>query len=440
VEPVRQSSVGGVAQSTRDVPGQLSIDPVPRALVPVDSAAADAIGAPNYDEFQSDAEVWELLRAKPLSVLRITMPHCDVASVSDIGDDDTDAALAHAARRMAQLMDDPRTREVRDLLWIYELTSPARPGVRQIGLGGMARTKDIRTADTPRGSIIRNEGIREPKARGRARLTQAIQADTGTVNLAVDDADGALQQALERYADSVMPSFVTRDEEGNGNRVWLVEDVTTQAHFQSLLAREPRAYVADGNHRSAAAAMLGYEHFLTVFFPAATMTIAPYNRLIDNAVAASGSIPDALGKSFVVQRREPGKEPFQPQQTHVIGLYDGETWWTLQPRPGTFDPTDAAQDIDADIVQRRLFSEVFGIHDARDERLTFVGANHDAAWLQREVDAGRFRYAVTLPPVTMRQFIDVRLQDRLMPPKSTWFVPKIRSGLVIALLDSPPAQ
>jgi uncharacterized protein (DUF1015 family) len=126
--------------------------------------------------------------------------------------------------------------------------------------------------------------------------------------------------------------------------------------------------------------------------------------------------------------------------THDIGLYDGARWLRLRPKPGTFDPKDAAQDIDADICQRRLFADVLGVMDARDDRLTFVGANRDAAWLQAEVDAGRQRLAVTLPAVTMRQFIDVCLQGKLMPPKSTWFIPKIRSGLVMALLDAAPRK
>ncbi len=411
-----------------------TIDPVARALVPVDSAAADALGAPNYDEFQSDREVWELLQQKPLSVLRVTMPHCDVTVVDAIGDDDSDAVLAHAAATMAQLVADPRTREVRSALWVYELTSPERPGVRQIGLGGMARTEEIRTQENPGGTIIRNEGIREPKARGRARLTHATRADMGTVNLAVDDASGAFHSGLQAYADAASPSFVTTDEGANRHRAWLVQDPAVIRRFRDLVAREPRAYVADGNHRSAAAAMLGYEHYLAVYFPAATMTIAPYNRLVDIEVSALGDIRGTLGRSFEVEA-VPVRGAFQPDRTHDIGFYDGDHWWRLRPRAGTYDPADAAQDIDADIVQRRLFADVFGIRDARDDRLTFVGANRDARWLQREVDAGRFRYAVTLPPVTMRQFIDVCLQNRLMPPKSTWFVPKIRSGLVMALLD-----
>jgi uncharacterized protein (DUF1015 family) len=412
-----------------------TIDPVPHALVPVDSAAADALGAPNYDEFQSDREVWELLRVRPLSVLRVTMPHCDVASPAAIGKDDSGESLARAAANMARLAADPHVRRVSDILWVYEIIRPGRPGSPQIGVGGMARTNEIRTPQNPQGTIIRNEGIRESKARGRAKLTQATHADLGTVNLAVDDARGTVQSALVGHASGSGPDLETTDEEGNRHRVWLVRERATIERLRALLAEEPRAYVADGNHRSAAAAMLGYQHYLSVFFPARTMTIAPYNRLVDDVGVASGDLNEALLPSFDV---EPcgGGDAFQPTETHEIGLYDGEVWWRLRPRTGTFDPNDAAQDIDAEIVQRKLFAEILGILDAGDERLTFVGANRDARWLQEQVDDGRYRYAVTLPPVTMQQFIRVCLQDKLMPPKSTWFVPKIRSGLVIAVVES----
>ncbi|HSA56777.1 MAG TPA: DUF1015 family protein [Gemmatimonadaceae bacterium] len=410
----------------------IAIDPVAHALVPVDSAAADDLGAPNYDEFQSDREVWELLQKRPHSVLRATMPHCDVPTADAIGEDGSGESLEHARRVMREIIADPRTREVRNLLWVYEIIRPGHEDRPQIGLGGMARTGQIRTPENPKGTIIRNEGIREAKARGRARLTEATRADMGTVNLAIDDATGEIQEALEEHART-LPSFETRDEEGNRHRVWLVTEPAVVQRFRSLLAREPHAYVADGNHRSAAAAMLGYEHYLAVIFPAATMTIAPYNRLIEDAEISHERLLPELEGAFEVETY-PENGAFQPEWTHEIGFYDGRAWRILRPRPGTFDPSDAAQAIDADIVQRKLFAEVFGIPDARDERLTFVGANRDARWLQRQVDAGGFRYAVTLPPVTMQQFIDVCLQNKLMPPKSTWFVPKVRSGLVMAML------
>lgn len=163
------------------------------------------------------------------------------------------------------------------------------------------------------------------------------------------------------------------------------------------------------------------------------MRIAPYNRLLSAPTPARAAVMTALNDHFLVEAMD-GNEAFQPTKTHEIGMYDGSRWWKLTPREGTFEPSDAAQNIDADIVQRLIFDRVFGIDDARDERITYVGANRNALWLQEEVDSDRFAYAFTLPPVTMRQFIDVCLQDKLMPPKSTWFVPKIRSGLVMALL------
>lgn len=413
----------------------VSLDPVPLALMPVDSRAADAIGAPNYDEFQSDGEVWDILQRQPKSVLRVTMPQCDVPTRDGILDEHAEATLQKAGENLKALAADSLTRTMRNVLWVYEITVPGDPSIRQIGLGGMGRTREIRTPENPRGSIIRNEGVRESKARGRAELTAATRADMGMVNNAVDDEHGAFYSALDLHARNHPVTFETRDEDGNRHRVWIVQDAMAIKAFQEILAREPRAYVADGNHRSAAAAMLGYEHFLTVFFPARTMTIAPYNRLVDAGGVTRAQLREALSTSFEVEAA-PVVGAYQPVHTHDIGLYDGERWWRLRPRPGTFDPTDAAQDIDADIVQRLVFAAILGITDARDERLTYVGANRDERWLQAEVDAGRHDLAVTLPPVTMKQFVHICLQDRLMPPKSTWFVPKIRTGLVMALLSA----
>jgi uncharacterized protein (DUF1015 family) len=407
---------------------------VPHALVPADSAAADALGAPNYDEFQGDREVWELLQNRPSSVLRISMPHCAVPSVEQIGEDGSVESLRRAAANMASLSQDARARHLSSILWVYEIARPERPQAPQIGLGGMARTRDIRTPENPQGTIVRNEGIRESKARARAHLTQATRADLGMVNLAVNDAAGAFQDALESYARGNAPSFETTDEARNRHRVWLLQDATAIENWRMLLARELYAYVADGNHRSAAAAMLGYEHFLAVFFPARTMAIAPYNRLVAR-ITVPVPLAEALRRSFDASECS-GAGAFQPSSTHEIGFYDAKAWWLLRPRQGTYDPADAAQDIDADIVQRKLFAEVFGITDAREERITYVGANRDAEWLQAEVDSGRFACAVTLPPVTMEQFINVCRQNRLMPPKSTWFVPKVRTGLVMALLET----
>jgi uncharacterized protein (DUF1015 family) len=412
----------------------ITLDPIAHALVAADSEAADKLGAPNYDEFQSDREVWELLRERPFSVLRVTMPHCDVRTPEDIGEEGSKVTLGRAVANMARLMKDPMVSKAMHILWVYEITRPGHEDKPQIGLGGLALTREIRTPQNPNGPVIRNEGIREAKAQGRAVLTQVTHTDMGTVNLAVDDTSGEFHGALGAYAKARAPNFETHDEQGNRHRVWLVHKADEIERFRALLAREPHAYVADGNHRSAAAAMLGYEHYLAVVFPAATMTIAPYNRLVDVARDQRASLVSSVQQSFQAERHS-GPGPLQPVKTHDIGLYDGSWWWHLQPKPGTFDPNDAAQDIDADIVQRRIMEQVLGVSDARDERITYVGANRDAAWLQAQVDEGLHGFAITLPPVTMEQFIRVCLQNKLMPPKSTWFVPKIRSGLVMAMVD-----
>lgn len=410
----------------------ITIRPVERALIPVDTAAAAQVSAPNYDEFQYDREIQELIALNPESVLRVTMAHCDAPPGQPPLKEGSDQALDRAARNMSRLTESPLTRVVEDVLWVYEILDPNRPGVRQTGLGGMGLLEEIRTEANPHGSIIRNEGIREEKSRGRADLIAATSAIIGTVNNAVDDDAGRLTEALLELADTRPPDYAVTDEHGNQHRIWLVQDPRVVAQLQSLLAQEPHAYVADGNHRSAAAAMLGHAEFLTVFFPKATMGIRPYNRLVSADAVLPEDLPGALAGAFRVEPRSNGA--YQPEETHHIGVYARGTWYELVPRPGTYDPRNAAEDVDADIVQRHLFAALLDIPDARDGRLRFVGSNRDAAYLRDQVDGGAYAMAVTLPPVSMQQFTRICLQNRMMPPKSTWFEPKIRSGLVMALI------
>jgi uncharacterized protein (DUF1015 family) len=411
----------------------VTIQPVRRALVPRDTDAANRLTAPNYDEFQSDREVWDLLQKRPECVLRITMAHCHVPTVAAILPDGGPAAMEHAVAEMAAITNCPLTRTVNDILWVYEVVSPHRPELRQIGLGGFGRTEEIRTDATPNGTIIRNEGIHPDKAEGRARLITATNAYIGTVNCAVRDNSGKFTAVLEGVADARPCDFEATDEAGNRHRAWLVTDPQQIAQFQALLAAEPAAYVADGNHRSAAAAKLGKEHFLAVFFPTGRMHLEPYNRLLP----ALGQSPDALLKklseSFTIETLGPRAE-FRPSQIHEIGLYIAGQWHLLRPKPGLFDANHAADSIDAAIVHKHIVQTVLGIPDARDKRINYVGGNKDSKYLKARVDAGDYDFALSLAPVTMQQFGDVCEQNQFMPPKSTWFDPKIRSGMVMALL------
>lgn len=411
----------------------LQIKPIKKALVATDSTSAQRLCSPNYDEFQSDREIHQFIQNQPDSVLQITMPHCAVQDEASILKDGSPEALKLARQNIEKLKSSDLVRVAEDSLFIYEIADKDRPGTRQIGLGGMSQISQIRTPETPEGVIIRNEGIREQKAQGRADLIRSTDAIIGMVNNAVDDASGAFLQCLKEAADRRECDYSAIDEDGNAHRIWLVSDSEEIKQLTDTLSREPHAYVADGNHRSAAAAMLKTGGFLNVIFPAHTMGIAPYNRLV--------KAPDLVVEEFLGQLRQcftvealDQDGAYQPSKIHEIGLYVGKKWHRLTPNSGTFDPDNAAEDIDSDIVQRHIFNSILGIEDPRDKRLNFVGGNRDAAYLQSRVDAGEYELAITLAPVTIEQFIAVCQQNRMMPPKSTWFHPKIKSGLVIALL------
>ncbi|WP_175517427.1 DUF1015 domain-containing protein [Planctomicrobium piriforme] len=412
----------------------VTLRPITRALVPVDSVAAYRVSAPNYDEFQSDREVWDLLQARPDNVLQITMPHCHAPDCGDILEDGCPEALAHATKQMELLKTNPLFREANNVLWVYEITSPKRPEAPQLGVGGFGLTSEIRTDKTPQGSIIRNEGIRPEKAEGRAQLLRATNADFGTVNLAVRDKQGKLLVALAKITHSRPCDFETLDEDQNLHRTWMISDDETVAQLVKLLADEPAAYVADGNHRSAAAAAMGLEHFLTVFFPTSRLGLEPYNRLLPLNGVSPDEFLQKLSANFNVKPLG-AIPPYRPASVHQIGLYLKGAWYELTPKSGSYDPANAAESIDSDIIQRHIIDGILGMKDARDKRINYVGGNKNASYLVARVDLGEYDLALSVAPVTMEQFVDVCEQNLFMPPKSTWFDPKIRSGLVIALLD-----
>ena len=412
----------------------VSVLPVRHALVPRDSTAATAVSAPNYDEFQSDLEVFAMLRERPDNILKVTMPHTAVSAPSLFLEEGGEEALSLARTNLDHLKGHPQMLTRSDVLYLYELNHRDAPDRRQLGLGGSALTAEIRTDEQPDGVIIRNEGIRPEKAEGRAKLIDATQSYIGTVNLTVRDQSGEFASLMESIADRRDPSFETLDEDKHRHRVWIIDDADEIAALTAGLAKEPAAYVADGNHRSAAAAALGRDDFLAVFFTTDRMGLAPYNRLVQSTGLTDDEVAEKLAASFEIA--DAPRSPFQPSDIHQIGLYLGGRWHALTPKDGTFDPAKANEAIDSDIVQRRLLDEVLGIADPKDKRINFVGGNKDAAWLQKQVDEGDDQLAITLAPVTMDQFVAVCEQGVFMPPKSTWFEPKIRSGLVASLFDA----
>ncbi|MEA3357204.1 MAG: DUF1015 family protein [Patescibacteria group bacterium] len=411
----------------------VSIYPLKKALIPVSTEAAKRISGPNYDEFQGDEEIQNLIKQNPDVVLRVTMAHCDATSPTEILKEGSSEALEHAAKNMQELIDSDLTKIEKNILYIYEMEDPKRPSVRQIGLGCMARTDEIRTKENPGGNIIRNEGVREKKARARADMVEKTQAFIGTVNNGIADRSGKITERLESYADSRECNYSVVDQKDNTHKVWIISEKKVLDEFVNLFKAAPEAYVADGNHRSAAALMLGLETFLTVFFVADRMRIDPYHRLIKDQKVSKKKLIEGIEKNFEVEELD-GLTKYQPEKIHEIGMYIDKNWYKLTVKPSAYNSADAVQSIDADIVQTRIFNEIMGIKDAADENFTYVGGDRGSKYLKEKVDTGEFDFAIAMAPVTMGQFIEVCNQNKFMPPKSTWFEPKLRSGLVVELL------
>lgn len=209
-------------------------------------------------------------------------------------------------------------------------------------------------------------------------------------------------------------------------------------------------YIADGHHRSAAAALVGaekakanpentgneeYNFYMAVCFPAEQLTILDYNRVVKDL---NGYTPaeflSALEKNFEVTSK--GSVPYRPQFMHEFSLYIDGTWYALLAKEGTYDPKDPIGVLDVDISSRLILDELLNIKDLRsDKRIDFVGGLRGLEELQRRVDSGEMKIALALYPVSMQQIIDIADSGNIMPPKATWFEPKLRSGLVIHKLD-----
>jgi uncharacterized protein (DUF1015 family) len=409
----------------------LRIEPIKKALIPMDNRAAIEVNAQNYDEFQGNDEIYSILQEKPRSILSVTMSHCAVdLSARDYIEEDSQESLELAGVNFKKLIDEGYLVEIEDAILIYDIEDPRLEHGHMTGLVCMACTDQIRTDTNPGGVIIRNEGIYEKKARNRADMAQAINADIGIVNNGIQDSDNKIQLALSEYTGSTDCDFNVPDESGRPHRVWVIRDDATINRFKTLFSKEKQAYVADGNHRSAAAALLGKKEFLSIFFPVRSMALAPYNRLLKGADISNDKILTEISKSFTVEKLE--LDVYEPEKVFSVGWYDGDSWYKLVPRENAYDPEDAVQMIDADIVHRKIIIDIMGIEQKIDPRINYVGGNKDGAYLKSQVDTGKYGYAITFAPVSIDQFIAVCEQNRFMPPKSTWFDPKVRSGLVIA--------
>ena len=296
--------------------------------------------------------------------------------------------------------------------------------------------------DYEKGIIKKHELTRPDKEADRIHHMQTIRAQTGNVFLAYNSV-GAIDDLIEGWKRGHSPAYDFVAGDGIGHTVWVVDDEGTIQAITALFATDvPFTYIADGHHRAASAAKVrkalgqgastASDYFLTTLFPSEQLQIMDYNRLVHDLNGHSvEELVDALQKEFFVGRVD---KAFHPQQLHEFGLYLDGSWYKLVAKEGTYH-SDPIGILDVTILQKNILDKLLAIKDPRtDKRIDFVGGIRGLQELERRVDSGEMKAAFSLYPVSIRQLFDIADSGQVMPPKSTWFEPKLRDGLLTHLI------
>jgi uncharacterized protein (DUF1015 family) len=394
------------------------------------------VAAPPYDVV-STAEARALATANPESFLRISRPEINLDPAAT-----ADAEEVHRLGR-ATLEDFMRrgllVRDEKPGLVVYR---QRMANAVQTGVVGCASVEEYR-----RGLIATHEHTRPDKEADRTRHIEVLGAHDEPVFLMYrPDAPGAaaIADTLEEVTSDASEIEFTTDE-GVTHTVWAVVDAQVIQTLVTAFERIPTLYVADGHHRSAAAARVWEQrrqgeadYFPVVAFPADHLTVMAYNRVVrDLGEHSLASFLDALAFGFEIQRfdvRSPSAAP--TLGAHQFGLYSGGTWHLLTARDEIVDESDPIARLDVSLLQQHVLAPLLGIEDPRtDQRIAFVGGIRGTAELVRLVDSGVFAAAFALHPTSPVEVMDVADLGEVMPPKSTWFEPKPRSGLFVHPID-----
>lgn len=299
------------------------------------------------------------------------------------------------------------------------------------------------------GVIKKHELTRRDKEEDRMKHVRATNANMEPVFFAYPDNE-VLDKLINRYAATEPEYDFIAPIDGFRHQFWVISDPADMQAITAEFAKMPSLYIADGHHRSAAAALVGaekarqnpnhrgdeeYNYFMAVCFQASQLTILDYNRVVKdlNGLTADEFLK-ALSVDFVVEDK--GTDAYRPSRLHEFSLYLDGHWFSLVAKPGTFDDADPIGVLDVDISSRLILDKILGIKDLRsDKRIDFVGGLRGLDELKRRVDNGEMRIALALYPVSMKQIMDIADSGKIMPPKATWFEPKLRSGLVVHKLS-----
>lgn len=326
----------------------------------------------------------------------------------------------------------------------YYLYAQTMNGKTQYGLVVCASVWDYEN-----GVIKKHELTRRDKEEDRMQHVRTLDANMEPVFLAYKD-DPTITAIIKKYASEKPVYDFIAPIDGFRHQFWIISDTTDMATITAEFKKMDALYIADGHHRSAAAAKVGlerakqnphhtgneeYNYFMAVCFPASELTVLDYNRVVTDL---NGMTPDeflkALEKNFDVTCM--GSEEYKPAKLHEFSLYLDGKWYKLEAHSNTYDNNDPIGVLDVAVSSKYIFDELLGITDFRsDKRIDFVGGLRGLKELKRRVDSGEMKMALALYPVTMSQIMNIADNGKIMPPKATWFEPKLRSGLIVHKLS-----
>ena len=403
----------------------------PFAAVRPPKQYAEEVAARPYDVLNS---VEAKAEAGEKSLLHITKPEIDFDPIID---EHTQPAYDKAVENFSSWQS--KGWLVQDEKSCYYVYAQTMEGRTQYGLVVCAHTDDY-----AEGKIKKHELTRKDKEDDRMIHVRIQNANIEPVFFAYPD-NAEVNAIVSKYiAREAEYDFTAAD--GFGHHFWVIDDDADIRRITELFAEMPAFYVADGHHRTAAAARVGaekreqnpehtgeeeYNWFMTVIFPDSQLKIIDYNRVVKDLNGLSPEeLLEALSEDFVV--KEEGTEIYKPGRLHEFSMYLGSKWYSLVAKEGRYDDNDPIGVLDVTILSDLVLDKLLGIKDLRtDKRIDFVGGIRGLGELSDRVDSGEMAVAFALYPVSMKQLIDIADSGNIMPPKTTWFEPKLRSGLAI---------
>lgn len=391
-----------------------------------------------YDVLNSD-EAREESKGNEKSLYHIIRPEINFP----VGKDEHDPDVYEMARKQFDLFQE-KGWLVQDEKPVYYLYAQTMNGKTQYGLVIGAYVEDYLN-----GVIKKHELTRKDKEEDRMKHVRVLDANLEPVFFAFPD-NKKLQEIIDKYKKhEPLYDFVAKLD-GFGHTVWMIDEDEDIRAITEAFASIPALYIADGHHRSAAAALVGaekaknnpshrgdeeYNYFMAVAFPASHLTVIDYNRVIkDLNGLTEEQFLDKIRENFEV--KDMGKGIYKPNKLHNFGLYLGGKWYSLTAKEGRYDDNDPIGVLDVTISSDLILRDILGIEDLRtSKRVDFVGGIRGLEELQKRVDSGEMVAALALYPVSMQQIIDIADTGNIMPPKTTWFEPKLRSGLIVHKLE-----